>query len=456
MTDIKTLKDYMTSGGYALTPNSISKFTPLKTSRLSRQDIWGIMSNSTVLNHVYAIWRGSIGRSGMRAIIQSKSDARKEELEKRLYSVTYGRYEWDKLESEILPLLFAEGNAIIMYDTKEDVYKVYSHFDFNIYHDNVNKRNRYAYKIDGSEVEGLKNLRHGEDLWHIKDHAYSHLPLAPSRIDMSYSYIMLENEAVKSNINLFGNGGINVTLLAIKDEMGAQRLNTVALDENNKPTTKTKKETLLSKIWDRITGTRNANKVDIIENLDNVYELGKDNKSMQFVDLIDKVSPKKVAEVWGVTEVDMGTGGATTYNNVETMNYVLHDKVGRFYEGALSEFVNRYMLTMYLRVKIARYGSVYMEYVPPVDPRLGLERELNRNLFNDSVITLAELRDSLDLPSIDGTDVFKHEWVTSSLPVAEPQAPFSRAVDASFKSKTPTDKALSSELFLGGKKKQDF
>jgi hypothetical protein len=385
----------------------------------------------------------------------SKSDIIREKFERDAYKKLYVDADWENLENQLLSTIFVENQAVLMYLPDDDRYVVYSIHDFKVYHDYINKTTRYAMMRNGAIIRGMENLQHGVDLWHVKDPAYSQFPLAISRMDTAYRYCMLENEGVKVNVKLFKNGMINLIFMGVDSgdgKMGANFLRTQVLDPEDptKTTNVTQKDSLLKRIRSAITGSDNANSVQIIEDLNKIHEVGKDNKSMQFEQLINQVAPKKLAMIWGVTDPDMGSGTNSTYNNVETMNFVLHDKVGRMFETVLADCANRYILTQKYGINISKYGSLYAMYQPPSDPRIMTYKTHNLNLYNADVISRDELRDAEDIPILDEGNRFRSE-----LTARQPQFELDEnsTVDATFKEATPVQKLLESTLYKGSKKK---
>jgi hypothetical protein len=318
---------------------------------------------------VYAVWRSSIGKNGMEAVVESKSDQLKHDMERKMYNNLYGELQlnWQDVEDKVLQYLFVEGNAVLLNTDKG--WQVRSLFDFRVYYNHMTHEKRYEMIYRGAPVVGMSNLQNGVDLIHVIDPAYSALPVGLSRIDTVYRYLMIDNEATKANINLFANGMINLTILGVETgegKQGNQWLRSLSSDSTSQKQ-ETNKESLLRRLTNSLTGTRNANKIEIIEDFKSATELGKDNKSMQFVEIIDHIIPKKVAEAWGVTEADMGAGNAMTYNNVETLNYVLNDKVGAKFEKTLARCANK-MLSLQLGITITVGGRFYMQYVPTLNP----------------------------------------------------------------------------------------
>lgn len=422
-----------------------NEYTPIKASLLSQSQIRKIFDSNTELIHLKSLWMANVGRNGTSVHIEREMTERsKDRFQKLLYRVLYSDLRWSDLHKQIISKIFEEGNAVVWHND-EGQPVVESIFRFNVYKDDMNKRARYAY-IDpktNTEAPGLQNLVHGEDVWHIKDPMFADRWIAPPRVNLALAFLILENNGVKANSKLFANGLIGTILLKMNPEATKDPKLTTP-DENGV----TGIQRRMREIWDSMTGVSKSNQVHPLSWLEQVFEPGKDNKSMQFVDLLKDVAPERIAWAWNITLADLGSGDNTTYNNTQTFSYVLYEKIGRHLEEAEDDLRNEFLLPK-AGYPTANYGDIYVQYDKPSNPDRINYQEQARHDWLANLITLNEYRDSQDLSPVDDGDVYYKDWVVSTAPAPDDTTDTAFAVKKnetlSFAKGTPTDKALKSK-----------
>lgn len=448
------------------------KYTPYNANLLSQTDIRRIFNTNSQLAHLKSLWFANIGRNGMTAQVNREvSERSRERIQTSLYNFVFGQLKWSKLRREIINRVFEEGNAVI-WKNKSDKWVVESIFRFNVYWDDSNKEAVYAYKDSrGQEVEGLKNLRHGVDLWHVKDPLFEDRPVAPARVNLAYIWLLLEQNGVKANNRLFANGMIGTILLGLNPE-AAKSLGSVPEKIKGKPNKNslTRLQIKLREIWDSVTGVAKANIVHSLPGLEKIFEPGKDNKSMQFVELIKDIAPEKIAWAWNITLADLGAGDNTSYNNTKTFSYVLYFKIGKLIEESTDDCLNSFMLPN-SGIKTSIFGDLCILCDEPSNPdKIEEIKQLREDLLANA-ITINEYRDELNRPPVEGGDVYIKDWVgTGQLVESEPDKPTldvqNKKKDepcecghnhlVEFKKPNIGERALQSDLYKGSSKKKGF
>lgn len=433
-----------------------NKYVPINNHALSYQDLDQIWINPT-FSHILAIWTANIGANGRKFVINLNKNNNettkktKENYAKRMYNFLYTKKDWASLEKKIIAIVAREGSCILMPSIDDEI-QVYSLRRFNVYHDNITNKTRYAYLDDtGREIEGLKNLTHKKDLYHIKDPAFEDWVVPPSRIDCALLWILLQNHGLKSNNYLFSNAFIGTTLLSFSEE-GIRQAEKVP-DKQGKSYV----QRLLDRINSIFAGGNNSFRVGSAFGLEKVFELGKNNKDLQFLELL-KTSKTEILSAYSLTMSDVGDGDkGLTYNNASTFSYNVYGKIGRQFEEILDQVTNDWFLPYY-GIQTTEYA--YFDYNKPSNPdRLALEEQTRKN-WQSNTITLNEMREVLGLDTIENGNVFYKDWVVETTidtvevgPKEKVNGFFTKKVYAR---KTPTEKALESVLYLGDSKKKGF
>ena len=388
-----------------------SKYTPFNPHLLTRQEYHLITNSLAQYPYILSNLQSNIGQNGGSIIVNTSDNnstntiQRKELLKKRMYTFLYSKLNWKQLELSIVEYIAREGNAVIMLNSEGNLI-VESIFRFKVYYDHQNKIARYAYTINGQEQPEMQNLRHGVDLYHIKDPVATSMPVAPSRLDATYSFILLEQKAIKANIRLFNNGLVGTIILKFLPEV-VNKMIKPGKDENGK----TWWENFMMKVNDTITGVKNANRVAYIPGLDSVIEAGKSNRESQFKELIQQITPERIAWAYSMNLSDFGSGSNTTYNNAATFDDALFDKFGRPMQLQLAQCINEFILKILYNLPIS--DSVYFQYNEPEDPNKILENKDLREDWLAGTITLNEYRDLRGMEPVDGGDTYYQDWVSS-------------------------------------------
>jgi len=372
---------------------------PYNQGVLSRAELKSISKSLPLYSFCVAKWMGAVGAFDSTVYVRTgekqtdETRRRKLLLQDKTYRLVYTRLNWRTLENQIVELIAREGNAIVRID-KDDNVIIDSRFNYNIYGQVPNLR--YAYKKNGQEVEGLKNLRHGVNLFHIRHPQFENWPIAPAPLEFILHYIRLEKHGVVANTKMFDKGMIGVVLLRLQKEM-INEMNSTVRDENNENWL----ERSMRKINDTVAGIRNAFSVNYMPGVEDAIRLDKSNNEMQFKELLQEITPYRMA--WGflLTPADLGIGGATTYNNVASFDDSLYDKLGRHLERALDQMRNDWLLPYY---GIKTNESYYIQYNPPADPKKIDSEKLALEEYKANAITQNEYRDIKGLPALPDGD----------------------------------------------------
>ena len=392
---------------------SSSEYTPY-TPHILNQAQYDKLSVHPQMVYIISSWQANVGANGSEVILSTKDDNsdttkyKKELIKKRVYSIIYSNHKWQDKQAIIIKMIAKEGNAVLMLNDEGEVI-VESIFKFNVYHDSTNKRNRYAYKINGAEVVGMQNLKHGVDLWHIKDSVFKEYPVAPSRLDAAIAYLLLENKGLKLNIHLFSKGWFSNILLKLNPDMLPK-----LRDDKKDDKGKTWWENFLDKINDRFSGVDKAGRVGYVPGLDGIFEIGKSNKDSQFNEMMKLLTPERIAWAYSMTLTDFGAGGSTTYNNVATFNDALFDKVGRFAHNEFGSLINEWLLSIVEGVRTTE--NFYFKYNEPEDPNRIEETKQWREDWINNAMTLNEYREKRGLASLPDGDVTISAYTSSFAP----------------------------------------
>jgi hypothetical protein len=456
---------------------AFDRYTPINNHTLSYEELDKIWLNPTFV-HILSIWNANIGANGRKFVINTNANNndttknKKDQYAKRMYNFLYTKKNWAKIEKQIVAIIAREGSCIMMSDTNGEQ-TVWSLRRFHIYHDSVLNVTRYAFLDNNNrEIAGMSNLKHGVDLWHIKDPAFEDWIVPPSRIDCAYLWILLQNNGLKSNNYIFSNAFIGTTLIGFNSEAKGQG-DRVAIDRiDGKDVPDKNGKTWIQRMLDRLNstakGVKNSFRVQSSFGLDKVFELGKSNKDLQFLELLLR-SKTEIVSAYGLTMSDLGDGDkGLTYNNASTFSYNVFGKIGQPLEELLDQVTNDWFLPSY---GITTTENAYFDYNKPNNPdRLALEEQARKN-WESNTITLNEMREILALEPTEGGDVYLKDWVqaqplsdnkqqavdVSSEP-KEPPKQLSNGLfgKVAYAQKTPTEKALESVLYLGTDKKNGF
>jgi hypothetical protein len=258
-------------------------------------------------------WQANVGAD------DSSTFAGSNLAKKRMYDLVYTQMQWSDFERKFVNLIAEEGNAITMHnDTGKP--EVYSLSRFTVKWDKINNR-AISYKMldeNGRPIPGMETLIHGVDLWHSRDPMFNNYPVAPSRIDVCWSIILLDNHAIIQNNRMFSRGAIGAILLGLKE--GFDKIASKPIREGDKMTVR---EDLIERLKDMVSGYNKSHNIVSIPYLDQIFELGKSNKDLQFEQVLNMAAEKK-ARAFSVTMADLGKD--LTYNNAATFSYAIYNK----------------------------------------------------------------------------------------------------------------------------------
>ena len=426
------LEDYFVSlNKYA---SQASELTPFRPHLLSEADYTMISEGVEQFGTIIPAWRSNVSANGLDFQIRVFDDAsdstraKKDRLKANLHKFLHDVHDWESVQDQVVRLLASQGNAVLMLN-EEGTLIVHSIFRFNVYQNPIQKTTTYSLIVDG--VEAITGLKHKEDLWHIKDPMFEGYAVAPSRIDLAYQMICLENKAVKLNTRQFETGWMSNILIQLSD--AAERL---AMNDNRDKEGKTWIQRQLIHLNDSLQGWRNAFRPGYVPGLKGIIEVGKSPRDAQFVELL-KLTPERIAWAYSMTLTDFGAGGSTTYNNVSVFNDRLFDLVGRRIEQRLEAYLNNMFFKQFGIV----LGTTRAVYNKPKNTE-----ELEK-AFAAGALTINEYREHLGKAPIEDGDRLPNEK-PQQLQLKENSASFfTDAVEraANFRKKTPTEKAIASK-----------
>jgi len=397
---------------------SSSDHIPLNPTRLTERDMMQITSRLPQYPYIVAKWNGVVNANGLSVVVNFDEDNvtdrtknAKRLLQKKTYDFIYARSDWNTIEQSVVELLAREGSAIIRL-TKEGKPVVDSRFRYNIYWNELEKKARYAYKDTntGVEVEGLKNLYHGEEIYVIKHPSYMAYPVPLSPVDTILIIARLDFHALVANQKKFDNGMIGQIFLKFVKEILPEIKE--SLDSaHGKDDKKGWFTQIMKSINDKFSGSGKANQVSFVPGLDDIIEVGKDNREMQFYEIVKEFTPERVAWNWLLTPADFGTGDTSTYNNVLTFSDALYDKLGRSVERQLSQCLNEWYLPSQ---GIRTTSNFYVQYNQPKDIQRVEEIKSALEEWKANAITQNEYRAERGLDPIEGGDRFLSELLDSA------------------------------------------
>lgn len=370
----------------------VDKYTPYNPHLLNKKVYTYIDTSNAQFPLIIGIWQSVVGANGR--VVNIKENANnsdsyklaKERLKNKVYKLLYTKHNYKSLESQIVKFIVKEGNAIARINKDKNII-IESIFNYNVYFDKANRTCRYAYLDKGREVEGLKNLQHGKEIWHFKDFAHLEYPVAPSRLDNAFSFLLLENHSVKFNNHLFSNGNLSNIFLKFKKEEMDSKMFDKTVDDKGK--------TYLQNFFDGLkasfTGVKNGLRMGYVEGLDDVIKVGDNNRDAQFVELIKSITPERLAWAYNLVHPDFGSGNNTTYNNASTFNYAQRDKIGKPLEYELDQWTNEWILPIV--EGIATTETFYVSYVEDRDPNKLENDKFTLELVKNNVLTVNEARE---------------------------------------------------------------
>ena len=445
------------------------KYTPYNANLLPWNLYKTIASTHPQIPYIKSLWQSNIGANDTTVVINinENNSARtiraKEIIKDKVYHKLFTELEYSSLERQIINEIIECGSVIAWFND-EDKPVLHSISEFNVYWDRVNKRARYAWKQDGGEVPGFTDLKHGVEIWHIKDPAFENWIVPPSRIDCAFMAILLENHGFRANNNIFSNGVIGPVLLNFKQE-AIQLFKEAPEKKGGKNFIQRK----IDEFNDMFAGVKKSFRIGSIPLLESAIELGKNNRDMQFKELLKELTPERIAWAYSTTLIDFGTGGSTTDNNTKNLDFALYDKIGRAIEENLDAMRNKWLLPHY---NYPVSANLYVHYNPPADPDKLNKVASAREDYKFNTITVNEFRDTVGLEPLPGGDVFYSEWTGSLNQKSTAQLKENNqnednsnqksnslgffAKNTNFAAKTPTEKAVESDLFTGNSKKKGF
>lgn len=329
------------------------------------------------------LWQANVDANG--STVQAGKNSK---LAIEIHDLIYYDLEYSKLKNQVIWMVGAQGNALVMFN-KYDLPVVFSAQHFNIYWDKTNQVvDHYAMIVNGEESRdpNLRNLKHGVDLWHFRDPLSPPSPISPGPVDALFGWLLLDNHALRSNNKFFSNGAVGTLLLSF-EEKALEMFNPNVKDEQGK----TQMDNFMAKVRQMISGVDKAHRVAHVPLLKQIFEAGKTNRDMQFLEIMQMATEKK-ARAYSVTMADMGKD--VTYSNASTFNYALHDNIGVSFESEFDLFRNEFLLPHYGYITT---GRVYVSHNPPKNPDDRAERQFWLGVWNAGGITDDEFREKMGL-----------------------------------------------------------
>ena len=404
----------LTMGAFSLNSSDI---VPLKTSNLTESDMQLIVSRLPQYPFAVSKWQSVIGANGRRVVVKfnennSDSTAKsKKRLQDSTYRLLYTKKKYDKIEASIIELIAREGMAIVRFDN-DMMPVVDSRFRYNLYWNEVEKKLRFAYLEPRTNVEmaGLKNLYEGQEIYVIRHPSFAAWPIPLSPAETILLIARLEFHATIANQKIFDNGMIGQVFLQLEKELLPDVRKSIQEDTADKQSWFT---TLMKSVNDKFRGSKKANQVSFFPGLAGILEVGKNNKEMQFIELLTDLTPARIAWNWLLTPTDFGVGGAQTQNNVSAFDDSLYDKFGRPIEKQLDTMVNEWLLPA---LGVNTSESFYVEYIPPEDPKKLEEIKQSLEEWKAGAITLNEFREKKGLIAIENGDRFISDIIQPQVP----------------------------------------
>lgn len=440
---------------------------PLNPTQLSESEMKRIVSRIPQYPFIVAKWAGVVNANGLNVVVNFDEDnvsdrtkTAKTQLKKKTFDLIYAKKNWGTVEGAVIEIIAREGMAIIRLNEDNNPV-VDSRFRYNIYWNETQKKARYAYKDPktGIEIEGLKNLMHGVEIFVIKHPSFISWPVPLSPVDTVLLTARLDFHAIIANQKKFDNGMIGQVFLQFNEEMD-RRASTLAQGEDKDNWFMQ----MMRQLNDKFKGTKKSNQFSHLPGFMGATEVGNDNRGMQFYEIVKDLTPERIAWTWLMTTADFGTGTTSTYNNVQTFDDSLYDKVGSELEKQLGQALNEWLLPTQ---GIKTTPNYYVEYNKPKDH--GKIEEIKSALeeWKNNAITQNEYRAIRGMDPIETGDLFISQLLSNQLPNIAEEEQRNNIIDAVVQPKrgyretsftearnyraTTVDKALATEEFTGKK-----
>ena len=377
---------------------------PYQPSLLKKEELARLAAAVPQYSMAVTSWKSVVGSRGIHCHVKSNATAEStvdqiDRFKTRVKELLVFKLKEKKIRVAVVEKLANEGNAIAFIN-KDGGITIASRFDFRLYYNETTGKARYEYAPKSNAyqpVSGLENLEHGVDLWHFKNPAFESWVIAPSPIEVAIIIIRLENHGLVANQKFFDQGMIGTALLAIEPGMAKM----LQQDKN-----RAWFEEILRKVKDLFQGTVNAFRLGYIPGLQGVHDLTKTNQDMQFMDLLQKLTPERIAWAFAMVLSNFGTGEQMTMNNVSVFNDALYDRVGRTIEEELAACWNQFLLPSF---GITMNTRKYVQYGSPFDDKSLDEQKHALEEWKGNAITRNEYLDKTGQATVADGDVYFHE-----------------------------------------------
>jgi hypothetical protein len=363
-----------------------SEYTPLVKDYNSNLLNLLASTNPQIPNAINC-WQSTVG-SLDSSIHTNKSERFKEYI----YNIFYTDLDWSEKQDQIVSMVATEGNAIIEFDKKTKQINIESIYNYRIYYNE--KFKIYSYKkVNSNGQEQPERLLHGVDIFHLKDPAFIHLAICPSRIETIINYLSIDNSATKLQKKFYDDGMIGITILdidpAVRPDLMASKV-----DENGL----TAWQRLSNQIKNWFGGFGKSNTIGLIAGLRNKISLNTSNSEAQTKEILKELTPERVA--WGFSLTMVNFGESATYNNGQAFDTLLYGKIGRSLERQLDNTRNWIIKLLNITDCKIYYNSQNNQN--QIDNQKVLIEEVKNGLL--TINEYREIRGYKNLTTIDATN----------------------------------------------------
>lgn len=374
----------------------------------------------------------------------SKVQSKNERLAREVIYKLKNEFKLDELINNYVSITTIYGNSYGM-QNDDSSFNILEPNCLNLYYDSENRRPAYYKKI----VKGIEQKSEIESslVYHFKESSSSYKPLADSPIDWCYGWLLLYQHSLQINNNSISSGWVGSLIALFEKEMSTK------LDQKDVKGERTGDKWLRS-LQEKLGGavnklrgisqkpTTQSHKIAFLTGVKEFIELGKSNREMQLIDLINKAE-QAIYRAFGETQ----TTENSTYSNAKTFNYQRYESIARPLQKQFENFVNQFMLP---KLGINFGENLYFQFNVPTDPDLlenqKFKLEVLKNTYslvddsNYRIQVLNEFRDAIGLENIDNSIISKE--VKKKL---EDEVKANKKEDFSFKvKKTAFEHALES------------
>lgn len=334
--------------------------------KVGNPDIYRLIrkSNSDVKEAV-RIWNANVGDSGWKVECNRFNQESRNVAISQAVTDQLDDLKFKKLKNKIVTQLATFGRSVITVNRKNKLV-AHPHYYYEIFWDSYNQEaTSVRLKKDGAATG--KNLVDDVFIITIPDQEGEREPDTP--IDAAYRQILSDMHIWKSNHKKWSGGLIDPLFFMLDWEMGDGKVSqaywqTKVQTKDGKPTNKL--DSFLKRVKNLLNkGSNDPNAVFASPNVKDIKHITRTVKEM-LGDEFETKARRRIATAFGLNPADLGVEQAK-YDNAQTYNYVLGDKIGRPIEDSITELVTDFIFPKILRIR--KEDKIVFSYNQPTDPQ---------------------------------------------------------------------------------------